>query len=220
MERRRFARLLENHPSVSFSNVKEPHFFSWVDLNDLDDDALRETVAGQYLGRYFSKIDPRSSVMAEASVSYLYAPERLLPLLRLWPDAKFIIAARDPLELIPSSSPPAPALPGRRNGDQRREGLETDRGTAGTGERCRRTCLRFPPVAVRRSGQPRQTHQSVLRVFLGRERCEVVLFDDLKWTSKSCTTGAGISSNSRRLRFRSGSIAPGMASGSAGRSAS
>ena len=81
------ARLLENHPSVSFSNVKEPHFFSRVDLNGLDDDALGEVVAAQYLGRYFPKIDPRSSLMAEASVSYLYAPERLLPLVRLWPDA-------------------------------------------------------------------------------------------------------------------------------------
>ena len=96
------ARLLENHPSVAFSNVKEPHFFSRVDLNDLDDDGLREVVSGHYLGRYFPDIDPRAQVMAEASVSYLYAPERLLPLLRLWPDAKFIIAARDPLELIPS----------------------------------------------------------------------------------------------------------------------
>ena len=172
------ARLLENHPSVSFSNVKEPHFFSRVDLNDLDDDALREAVAGQYLGRYFPNIDPRSSVMAEASVSYLYAPERLLPLLRLWPDAKFIIAARDPLELIPSLSP-APALPGRRNGDRRREGLEADRGPPARAKGARAP-VRFPAIAVRRR-RPASASTSVgSSKFSGRERCEVVLFDDLK----------------------------------------
>src|SRR5436190_15994248 len=86
------ARLLESHPDVSFSSVKEPHYFALFDLNDLDDHDLRETVSGEYLDRYFPDIDPGATVIAEGSVSYLYAPERLLPLLRLWPDARFIIA--------------------------------------------------------------------------------------------------------------------------------
>ena len=171
------ARLLENHPSVSFSNVKEPHFFSRVDLNDLDDEALGEVVAGQYLGRYFPEIDPRSSVMAEASVSYLYAPERLLPLLRLWPDAKFIIAARDPLELIPS-------LHQRLlyQGDETVTDVEEawrlieDRRH---GRKVPRTCLDARQLLFDEAASLGK-HISRFFEVLGRERCAVVLFDDLK----------------------------------------
>jgi hypothetical protein len=171
------ARLLENHPSVSFSNVKEPHFFSRLDLNDLDDEALREVVAGQYLARYFPKIDPRSSVMAEASVSYLYAPERLLPLLRLWPDTKFIIAARDPLELIPS-------LHQRLlyQGDETVTDVEEAWRLIGDrrrGEKVPRTCLDSRQLLFDEAASLGK-HVSRFFEVLGRDRCEVVLFDDLK----------------------------------------
>ena len=171
------ARLLENHPSVAFSNVKEPHFFSRVDLNDLDDDALREVVSGQYLGRYFPKVDPRAAVMAEASVSYLYAPDRLLPLLRLWPDAKFIIAARDPMELIPS-------LHQRLlyQGDETVADVEEawrlipDRRQ---GRKVPRTCLDNRQLLFDEAASLGK-HVSRFFEVIGRERCEVVLFDDLK----------------------------------------
>jgi hypothetical protein len=171
------ARLLENHPSVSFSNVKEPHFFSRMDLNDLDDDALLKIVAGQYLARYFPKIHPGSSLMAEASVSYLYAPERLLPLLRLWPDAKFIIAARDPLELIPS-------LHQRLlyQGDETVTDVEKawrlieDRRH---GRKVPRTCLDSRQLLFDEAASLGK-HVSRFFEVLGRDRCEVVLFDDLK----------------------------------------
>ncbi|HET7817578.1 MAG TPA: hypothetical protein VFK58_08390, partial [Sphingomicrobium sp.] len=96
------ARLLQAHPAVSFSRVKEPHFFSRVDLAGLDEPELRAFVGEQYLGRYFPEIDPAAEMIAEGSVSYLYGPELLLPVLRLWPGARFIIAVRDPFELIPS----------------------------------------------------------------------------------------------------------------------
>ena len=96
------ARMLERHPDVAFSSVKEPHFFSRLNAGSLSDAELRQLVADHYLARFFPEIDEHAEVIAEGSVSYLYAPERLLPLLRLWPDAKFIIAVRDPIELIPS----------------------------------------------------------------------------------------------------------------------
>lgn len=171
------ARLLENHPSVAFSNVKEPHFFSRVDLNDLDDRALREVVSGHYLGRYFPEIDPRATVMAEASVSYLYAPERLLPLLKLWPDARFIIAARDPLELIPSLHQRLLYQGDETVGDveeawrlipERRQGRKVPR-----------TCLDNRQLLF---DEAASLGKHVSRFFdvVGRDRCEVVLFDDLK----------------------------------------
>ena len=45
------ARMLRDHPAVSFSSVKEPHYFSQFDLNGLDPDELRQTVRAEYLDR-------------------------------------------------------------------------------------------------------------------------------------------------------------------------
>jgi len=92
---------LKGHPEVGFSRVKEPHFFVQHDLSSLPTDELRKVVRDQYLARYFAGREA-FPLMAEGSVTYLYAPERLEPILRLWPEAKFIISLRSPLQMIPS----------------------------------------------------------------------------------------------------------------------
>lgn len=171
------ARMLRDHPAVSFSSVKEPHYFSQFDLNGLDPEELRETVRAEYLDRYFAKVDPASTTMVEGSVSYLYTPERLLPVLRLWPDAKFIIAVRDPLELLPS-------LHQRLSyqGDETAPDLETawrlieDRRA---GRRIPRTCVE-PRQLIYDEVASLGKHVGRFFDVLGRERCHVVVFDDLK----------------------------------------
>jgi hypothetical protein len=172
------ARLLENHPEIAFSSVKEPHFFSLHDLDGLNDAELRETVAGAYLARYFPGLDDNAAqVMAEGSVSYLYAPERLLPLLRLWPGAKFIIAVRDPFEVIPSlhqrllyqgDETVADLEAAWRLIEERRKGRSVPRSCVDARQ------LFYDEVA--------QFGKHVGRFFevVGRERCHVILFDDLK----------------------------------------
>jgi hypothetical protein len=171
------SRLLASHPKVSFSNVKEPHFFSRFDLNDLGDEELREGVAAEYLDRYFPHIDPEAEVIAEASVSYLYAPERMLPLLQLWPDARFIIAVRDPMELIPS-------LHQRLlyQGDETVSDL--DRAwrlirERRHGRKIPRSCIDARQLYY---DEAAQLGKHVCRFFevIGREHCQVVVFDDLK----------------------------------------
>src|SRR3954447_10808448 len=92
---------LKEHPAVSFPIVKEPHFFAQNDLRDLSDDALRSRVERDYLGRFFHG-GARGRVGADASVSYLYTPEQLEPVVRLWPDSRFIVALRNPLTMLPS----------------------------------------------------------------------------------------------------------------------
>ena len=171
------ARMLRDHPAVSFSSVMEPHYFSQFDLNGLDPDELRQTVRAEYLDRYFARIDPASKAMVEGSVSYLYTPERLLPVLRLWPDAKFVIAVRDPLELLPS-------LHQRLSyqGDETAPDLETawrlieDRRA---GRKIPRTCVESRQLIY---DEVASLGKHVARFFdvLGRERCHVVIFDDLK----------------------------------------
>lgn len=93
---------LRRHPAVTFSRPKEPHYFAIHDLDGLSDSELRRTVEQGYLGRFFPENWQEAEWLAEGSVSYLYGPEKMRPLLRLWPDARFIIAVRDPLKLVPS----------------------------------------------------------------------------------------------------------------------
>jgi Sulfotransferase family len=171
------SRLLASHPDVSFSKVKEPHYFALFDLNALSDEELREAVKTEYLDRYFPEIDPAAEIIAEASVSYLYAPERLRPILRLWPEAKFVIAVRDPLQLIPS-------LHQRLvyQGDETVTDLE--RAWRLTAERRRgrkvpRTCLDARQLYYDEAGRLGKNVGHFFEV-IGRERCHVVLFDDLK----------------------------------------
>src|SRR3982751_1072517 len=73
---------LKEHSAVSFPIVKEPHYFAQNDLRGLSDDQLRRRVEGEYLRRFF-RGDPKGRVGADASVSYLYTPEQLEPIVRL-----------------------------------------------------------------------------------------------------------------------------------------
>lgn len=96
------SRYLKNHPSVCFSAVKEPHFFAQHDLRSLSDDELRIVVEQDYLRRYFGHCTGGAPLHAEGSVSYLYAGDQLEPILRLWPRARFVVALRDPMTMLPS----------------------------------------------------------------------------------------------------------------------
>jgi hypothetical protein len=171
------SRMLQSHPQISFSNVKEPHFFSMIDLHGKSDEELRDFVAGHYLERYFPEVNPDAKIIAEGSVSYLYAPEHMQAILRLWPDAKFIISARDPLKLIPS-------LHQRLlyQGDE----IETDLDRAWhlieerrLGRKVPRSCLDARQLFY---DEAARFGKHVGRFFeiVGRERCHVILFDDLQ----------------------------------------
>lgn len=171
------SRLLQAHPQVGFSAVKEPHFFSMVDLDEKNDDELRDFIVGHYLARYFPEVDPSAKLIAEGSVSYLYAPERMRAILRLWPEAKFIIAARDPLQLIPSFHQRL-----LYQGDEVEKDLERawrlieERRS---GRNVPRSCLDARQLFY---DEAARFGEHVGRFFeiVGRERCHVVLFDDLQ----------------------------------------
>jgi hypothetical protein len=96
------ARWLQAHPQVLFPFVKEPHFFSQHDLRGLGDAELRRTVEEDYLDHFFCEPEGERRIGADCSVSYLYAPEQLEPVLKLWPESRFVVAVRDPLTLLPS----------------------------------------------------------------------------------------------------------------------
>jgi hypothetical protein len=169
------AEFLRAHPQVCFSRIKEPHFFSRFDLSELSDDELRPTVVRSYVNRYF-RWSGEQSVLAEGSVSYLFAAERMRPLLRLWPNSKFIISLRDPLQLLPSLHRRLLYL-----GDE----IEEDFGKAWrlTSERARgrkipRTCI--DPRLLRYDEMGRLgKHVGDFFEVVGRQRCMIVLHEDL-----------------------------------------
>ena len=170
------AGFLQQHPDVCFSAVKEPHFFSNDEFAALPDDQIDEVVATEYWQRFFGQCEGDPQLYAEGSVTYLYVPERMAPILKLWPEAKFVIALRDPLSMLPS-------LHARLlvTGDE----TIRDFATAWTkiGERAQGKSLPKRAIDPRwlRYDWAGQLGQNVERFFavVGRERCHVILFDDL-----------------------------------------
>lgn len=170
------SRFLEAHPQVAFSSVKEPHFFAQHDLTATRGHELRRFVGAEYLGRYFPTRSPARPLIAEGSVSYLYAPQRMETILRLWHDARFVIALRDPMEMLPS-------LHQRLlfNGDE----TVTDFGQAWSlmreraqGRSVPRTCVDSRMLQYEELGRL-GTHVGNFFRAVGKERCFVVLLDDL-----------------------------------------
>lgn len=170
------ADFLRRHPAVTFSTPKEPHYFAIHDLTGLDDAALQATVEGGYLGRYFPDDWRSAEWLAEGSVSYLYGPERMAPLLRLWPGARFIIGVRDPMKLLPS-------LHQRYlvTGDEQvQDFAEAWRliPERAAGRHIPASCLDPRLLRYDEAGRLGEHVQRFFAV-VGRERCHVVVHDDL-----------------------------------------
>lgn len=170
------ASFLQQHPDVCFSAVKEPHFFSRDEIAELPEEELQPLVEEEYWRRFFGQCEGDPQLYAEGSVTYLYVPERMAPILKIWPKAKFVIALRDPLSMLPS-------LHARLlvTGDETIRDFPTAWNK--TGERARGRSV------PKRAADPRWLRydwagllgQNVERFFdaVGRDRCHIVLFDDL-----------------------------------------
>jgi hypothetical protein len=170
------SRFLKAHPDVCFARPKEPHYFTLHDFAATGDGELRQRVADEYLDRFFGDCLDGAALLAEGSVSYLYAAERMAAILRIWPDAKFIISLRDPLQLLPSIHQRL-----LYQGDEtvrdfdKAWRLTKDRAQ---GRKIPRTCLdprllRYDEVAM--LGK----HVQAFFDAVGRERCLVILYDDI-----------------------------------------
>ncbi len=170
------ANFLQQHPDVCFSAVKEPHYFTQHDFTGQGEAEVREHVEQEYLGRYFDHCSGHEKLRAEGSVTYLYAPEKMAPILALWPDAKFVIALRDPLSMLPS-------LHARLlvTGDEVIR--EFPKAWAKIGERSLGKSIPRSAVDPRwlRYDEAGKLGRNVERFFaaVGQERCHIVLFDDL-----------------------------------------
>ena len=170
------ARWLQVHPQVLFPFVKEPHFFTQYDLRGLGDAELKRRVEHDFLEHFYPPPDGGQTVGADCSVSYLYNPEQLEPVLRLWPDARFIVSVRDPLSLLPS-------LHKRLifTGDETIRRFED--AWAAVADRAAGRRIPWSTIDPRllRYDEAARYATYVERLFaaVGRERCMVMVFDDL-----------------------------------------
>lgn len=171
------SRMLAAHPQVAVPFVKEPHFFSQHDLRGLSDEELRRRVERDYLGHFFADHGPGQNVGLDGSVSYLYTPEQLEPIVRIWPDARFIIAVRDPLTLLPSLHKRLLFI-----GDENLPRFEDAWAAVperAEGRQIPRSCI--DPRWLRYDEAGRfGTYVERLFKAVGRERCMVAVFDDLE----------------------------------------
>ena len=170
------ARWLQAHPQVLFPFVKEPHFFAQHDLRGLSDAELRSRVEDDYLDHFFPEVEGERNVGADCSVSYLYAPEQLEPALKLWPNSRFIVGLRDPLTLLPS-------LHKRLifTGDENIRRFED--AWAAIPDRAAGRRIPWSAIEPRwlRYDEAGRYGTYVERLFaaVGKERCLVMLFDDM-----------------------------------------
>jgi hypothetical protein len=170
------SRLLQAHPQVAFPLVKETHFFAQHDLRGVADAELRERIEDEYLNRFFAPPEPGEIAGTDGSVSYLYAPEQLEPVLKLWPNSRFIVGVRDPMSLLPS-------LHKRLiyTGDENITRFEDawaavpDRAA---GRRIPRSCIEPRWLRYDEAGRF-ATYLERLFAVVGRDRCLVVVHDDL-----------------------------------------
>jgi hypothetical protein len=170
-------RMLAGHRPVAVPFVKEPHFFSQHDLRGLGDDELRQRVEQEYLGHFFAERSRGQNVGVDGSVSYLYTPEQLAPIVRLWPSARFIIAVRDPLTLLPSLHKRLLFI-----GDEdlaRFEDAWAAVPDRAEGRQIPKRCIEPRWLRYDEAGRF-GTYVERLFNAVGRERCMVSVFDDLE----------------------------------------
>ena len=86
------ARWLETHPNVYFSPVKEPHYFS----TDLSNRVIKTEADYR---RLFEGAGPEHLAIGEASTWYLYSQDAVANILRVAPEARFVVMTRNPVDM-------------------------------------------------------------------------------------------------------------------------
>ncbi|QIK79081.1 sulfotransferase [Sphingomonas piscis] len=170
------SRYIRAHPDVCFAKPKEPHFFILNDFHDVADNELRERVDRDYLDRFFGECRDNASMLAEGSVSYLYAADKMDAILRIWPEAKFIISVRDPLQLLPSIHQRL-LYQGDENVRDFDKAWRLTKVRA-EGKKIPRSCLDPRLLRYDEVGRLGANVEAFFNA-VGRERCLVVVYDDI-----------------------------------------
>ncbi|HLI63612.1 MAG TPA: sulfotransferase domain-containing protein [Terriglobales bacterium] len=169
------ATYLREHPKIFFPARKELLFFN----TDMASRAVRSEA--DYYG-YFSDAQPQHIAVGEGSVTYLYSDAAVPNILKAIPDAKFIVMARNPIDMAVSLHAQL-----HRQGD---ENLK-DFATAWHVQEKRKKGKRIPPLCTDPSlllyGNVCSVGWQLKRLYtrVARHRVLVLFQDDLKRDTRS-----------------------------------
>lgn len=165
------AKALARHASVCFSKPKETHFFV-RDWQDVPPARSRE----EFLRRYFGRLAPEHEILMEASPLQLRDPEAIDRLLRFDPDTRFVVALRNPIEMIHSFHARLVYLLDEDEPDFERAWALQE--TRSRGQRLPTRCRDATSLQYRAMASLGSQLERLIRQ-VGRERVHVVVFDDV-----------------------------------------
>ena len=165
------AKTLARHPQVCFSKPKETHFFAlaWPTMDPA-------TASREFVRRYFQRLAPEHTLIAEGSPSHLYVPEIARILSEFDPESRIIVAVRNPVEFVYSHHSHALYTLDEDVTDFTRAWQLQEERAAGrhVPKRCREPLT----LQYREIGKV-GTRLEQLFTAVGRERCHAVVYDDL-----------------------------------------
>lgn len=164
------SKYLARNPHICFSRPKEPHFFSIIMQEKPDADLQRD-----YLDLFFRDCSDDCQALGEGSVSYLYYPQAIEHIQQLNPHARFIVMARNPIDMIHSYHARLLAIL-----DEDVEDFATAWGlqqARARGEQLPRHCRTPYLLQYAEIGSIGKQVEQLFHT-AGRENCHVVLFDD------------------------------------------
>lgn len=164
-------RYLAQHPRICFSRPKEPHYFTGL-VGPVGADQIQ----AEYVERCFAHRRPEHLCAGEGSVSNLYSEEAIGRILALQRDARFIVQVRNPFDMLRSYHQRLVYL---------LEEDQPDLAVAWSLQSARARGERLPPQSwdprLLQYAQVASLGTALERIWkqVGRERCHVVVFDDL-----------------------------------------
>ncbi|MEX1107475.1 MAG: sulfotransferase [Dongiaceae bacterium] len=90
-------RYLGAHPDICGSRPKETHFFLSPDSAD---DMTRSR--GVYRRNHFPNLSSEHTLLLDGSISYLYRPDAAKRALSVFPESRFLVMLRNPVDLVHS----------------------------------------------------------------------------------------------------------------------
>jgi hypothetical protein len=90
-------RYLGAHPAICASQPKETHFFL---ATDSANDIARSRAI--YRRNHFPELSSEHEMLIDGSISYLYRPDAAVRALSVFPEARFLVMLRNPVDLIHS----------------------------------------------------------------------------------------------------------------------
>jgi len=163
---------LARHPQICFSRPKELNYFTHAQLDS------PAKLQQEYLDRYFAHCDPQTHcLLGEGSVTYLYDPDAIRRILSVQPEARFVVAVRNPIDMLRSYHFRLLFL------------LEEDEANFERAWKLQEARLRGEHIPKRCSDPRRLRYRDVASLgslverlidLAGRDRCHVVVNEDLK----------------------------------------